>query len=81
MTARSRISPSFEKSGAWFSYEGNKIGQGRENAKSFLHEHPALAVEIENRVREAHGLAPVEIEALPEGAEFTLPLTEERDAE
>ncbi|WP_308696418.1 recombinase RecA [Stomatobaculum longum] len=70
-----------EKSGAWFSYEGNKIGQGRENAKSFLHEHPALAVEIENRVREAHGLAPVETEALPEGAEFTLPLTEERDAE
>ena len=70
-----------EKSGAWFSYEGNKIGQGRENAKSFLHEHPALAVEIENRVREAHGLVPVETEALPEGAEFTLPLTEERDAE
>ena len=34
-----------DKGGAWYSYEGNKIGQGRENAKSFLHEHPALAAE------------------------------------
>ncbi len=39
-----------EKSGAWFSYNGDKIGQGRENAKIFLREHPELALEIENKI-------------------------------
>ena len=39
------------KSGAWFAYEGNKIGQGRENAKTFLKDNPAVCEEIENKVR------------------------------
>lgn len=45
-----------EKSGSWFSFEGNKIGQGRENAKQYLEEHPELMNEVEARVRKAHGL-------------------------
>ena len=40
------------KSGAWFSYDGNKIGQGRENAKEFLKNNPEVAKEIENKLRE-----------------------------
>ncbi len=39
------------KSGAWYAYEGDKIGQGRENAKSFLSEHPDIMEEVERRVR------------------------------
>lgn len=45
-----------EKSGAWFAYAGEKIGQGRENAKQYLKDHPALMTEIETRVREKFGL-------------------------
>ena len=45
-----------EKSGAWYAYGGAKIGQGRENAKSYLREHPAVCAEIETKVREKHGL-------------------------
>ena len=44
------------KSGAWFAYEGNKIGQGRENAKQYLRDNPAVCDEIENKVREHFGL-------------------------
>ena len=44
------------KSGAWFAYEGNKIGQGRENARQFLKDNPQILAEIENKVRAAHGL-------------------------
>jgi recombination protein RecA len=40
-----------EKSGAWFSYDGQRIGQGRENAKQFLRDHPELAISIEAKVR------------------------------
>jgi len=40
-----------DKAGAWFSYNGEKIGQGRENAKLFLKEHPAIADEIEAKIR------------------------------
>lgn len=40
-----------EKAGAWFSYKGEKLGQGRENAKMFLKENPAVADEIENKIR------------------------------
>lgn len=40
-----------DKAGAWFSYNGEKIGQGRENAKNFLKENPAIAEEIENRIK------------------------------
>lgn len=40
-----------EKAGAWFSYKGEKLGQGRENAKLFLRDHPEIADEIENKIR------------------------------
>ena len=45
-----------EKSGAWFSYGDQRIGQGRENAKSFLRENEPMAYEIEDKIRAAHGL-------------------------
>jgi recombination protein RecA len=45
-----------EKSGSWFSYGDERIGQGRENAKQFLRDHPAMALEIEDKIRAAHGL-------------------------
>ncbi len=45
-----------QKSGAWFSYDGAKIGQGRENAKQYLAEHPDIAAIVENMVRESYGL-------------------------
>ena len=54
-----------EKSGAWYAYQGAKIGQGRENAKLYLKDNPQVCVEIENRVREAFGLHP---EQQPESA-------------
>ncbi|MFI3177569.1 MAG: recombinase RecA [Eubacteriales bacterium] len=44
------------KSGAWYAYEGNKIGQGRENSKTHLKENPALCAEIEQKVRVHYGL-------------------------
>jgi len=45
-----------EKSGAWFSYRDQRIGQGRENAKQFLKDNPDIAIEIEDKIRAAHGL-------------------------
>ena len=45
-----------DKSGAWISYKGQRIGQGRENAKTFLREHTELAVEIESAIRQNAGL-------------------------
>ncbi|MEY4413331.1 MAG: recombinase [Pseudomonadota bacterium] len=45
-----------DKSGAWYAYNGEKIGQGKDNAREFLKENPDLALEIENRVREALGV-------------------------
>jgi recombination protein RecA len=45
-----------EKSGSWYAYNGEKIGQGKDNAREFLRENPALAFEIENKVREAAGI-------------------------
>ncbi|GAB4464918.1 MAG: recombinase RecA [Burkholderiaceae bacterium] len=46
-----------EKSGAWYSYNGDRIGQGKDNARDYLKEHPDLALEIENRIREKVGVA------------------------
>ncbi|TSE30189.1 recombinase RecA [Tepidimonas taiwanensis] len=46
-----------EKSGAWYAYNGEKIGQGRENAREFLKENPDLAREIENKIRAVVGVA------------------------
>lgn len=45
-----------QKSGAWFAYNDQKLGQGRENAKSFFKENKNIALEIENKIREKHGL-------------------------
>ena len=45
-----------EKSGAWFSHSGQRIGQGRENAKNFLREHPEMAQTIERAIRQNAGL-------------------------
>jgi recombination protein RecA len=45
-----------EKSGAWYAYNGEKIGQGKDNAREFLKENPELAVEIENKVRTELGI-------------------------
>ncbi len=45
-----------EKSGSWYSYNGEKIGQGKDNARNFLIDRPALAYEIENKVREQLGV-------------------------
>jgi recombination protein RecA len=45
-----------EKSGSWFSYGDERIGQGRENAKAFLRQNPATAAEIEDKIRAANGL-------------------------
>jgi recombination protein RecA len=45
-----------EKSGSWYAYKGEKIGQGKDNAREFLRENPTLSFEIENLVREAVGI-------------------------
>ena len=45
-----------QKSGAWYAYKGEKIGQGRENAKTFLREHPEIMAEVEVQVREYYNL-------------------------
>ncbi len=46
-----------DKSGAWYAYMGNKIGQGRENAKAYLEEHPEVCREIDGKVRSSVGLS------------------------
>ena len=45
-----------EKAGSWYAYQGEKIGQGKDNAREFLRENPAIAREIENKVRESLGV-------------------------
>jgi recombination protein RecA len=45
-----------EKSGAWFSYDSQRLGQGRENAKIFLKDNPEIAAEIEGKIRQNAGL-------------------------
>lgn len=50
------------KSGAWYAYDGNKIGQGRENAKQYLRDNPEVCSEIENKVRAHFGLQGAKIE-------------------
>ena len=54
-----------KKSGAWFTYEGEQLGQGRENAKQFLAENLDLMVEISEKIRQAVGIT--EAEDVPEG--------------
>ena len=50
-----------DKSGAWFSYQGEKIGQGRENVKQYLKDNPKLAIEIENKVREENNIPLIKV--------------------
>ena len=62
------------KSGSWFSYNGDKIGQGRDNTKQFLAEHPEIAEEIEKKVRDKYVIKPDDVteeedEELPEDLE------------
>jgi recombination protein RecA len=59
------------KSGAWYSYEGERLGQGRENAKQFLKDHPEISDVIENKIREASNLTNVVV----------VPTSEEQEAE
>src|SRR5512137_194646 len=50
-----------EKSGAWYAYKGEKIGQGKDNAREFLKANPDIAAEIENSIREAVGVAKLDV--------------------
>ena len=69
-----------KKSGAWYTYEGEQLGQGRENAKRFLTENPEVMVEITDRVwREAMPDADEPVEAVKEEAEFVDEFTETDD--
>jgi recombination protein RecA len=45
-----------EKSGSWYSYGDERIGQGRENAKTFMKDHPETALQVEDKILAAHGL-------------------------
>jgi len=58
-----------EKSGAWYAYKGEKIGQGKDNTREFLRENPAMAQEIEQKIREAVGIAGGMPQAAVEAAE------------
>ncbi|MDB5813899.1 MAG: recA [Rhodocyclales bacterium] len=50
-----------DKSGAWYAYNGEKIGQGKDNARDFLREHPEMAREIENKIRDAVGVVSMQV--------------------
>ena len=63
------------KSGAWYSYQGDKIGQGRENAKKYLKENPAVMAEVENKVRAFFNLPVSEQPAAPEPKEGQMDMT------
>ena len=52
-----------EKAGAWYAFNGEKIGQGRDNSREFLKENPDLAIEIENKVRESLGVPLIAVAA------------------
>lgn len=61
------------KSGAWYTYEGDQLGQGKENARKFLRDNPDIANEIEKRIKEKLNIGPqvdVEAEAVPAPVDF-----------
>ncbi len=58
-----------KKSGAWFTYEGEQLGQGRENVKKFLTANPDMMIEISEKVRVASGIGDIEIIDLAEEVE------------
>lgn len=55
-----------EKAGAWYSYQGERVGQGKDNAREYLREHPEMAREIENRIRDRYGVKQLPQEQLGE---------------
>jgi len=57
-----------KKSGAWYTYDGEQLGQGRENAKTFLHENAEIMVEISERIRQTVGLGEAADEPEPASA-------------
>lgn len=63
-----------EKTGAWYAYEGQRLGQGKDNARDYLRAHPALARTVENRIRAAVGLPPLPAIEENVAAEDTLAL-------
>jgi recombination protein RecA len=64
------------KAGAWYTYEGDQLGQGKENARNFLIDNPDTAVEIEKKIKEKLGIGavltdePGNVEALPAPVDF-----------
>jgi recombination protein RecA len=54
------------KAGAWYTYEGEQLGQGRENARNFLKEHVDIALDIEKRVKDALGINPLAVDEVPD---------------
>lgn len=60
-----------DKAGSWFSYGGNRIGQGKDNVREYLREHPELAVEIENKVRESFGIKGMAVVPVRDASEIT----------
>jgi recombination protein RecA len=67
-----------EKSGAWYAYKGEKIGQGRENAKTYLQKNPEVAVEIEKIIRDKAAAISKELEGNPSSNEK---ISEDKDKE
>jgi recombination protein RecA len=58
-----------EKSGAWYAYGGQKVGQGKEAARKFLKEHPETAAAIEDAIRQRAGLVVDDMTSAPETSE------------
>ena len=69
-----------EKAGAWYAYKGEKIGQGRENAKIYLEQNPKIAAEIEMAIRTKAGLISKKIEGNPK-VEKNTPSTEKPETD
>lgn len=65
-----------DKSGAWYAYKGDRIGQGRENAKNYMREHQEMMMEVSARVRDAYGIGTGETVIETEDAQEELPLDE-----
>ena len=61
-----------EKAGAWYSYNGERVGQGKDNAREVLRENPDIAREIENKVRESLGVV-----AMPQGLAGPAPVKDD----
>ena len=59
-----------KKSGAWYTYEGEQLGQGRENAKQFLAENPEVMVEISEQIRKHVGIGADEAESAEAGSDL-----------